>query len=458
MRLAQKMGWGALVVLGTIIIVLLLLVVFIDLNRYKETIQALAAQQGISLTLRGDIHQSLLLRPTITATDIDVILPTGNEKLHLHVGKLASTVDVIAALSGRVLLKNIEFIDITSPMLTANGKPLPFTLKAAAAQFDRDTDALTVDGVALQLANITVTAHITGQSLSTSPTIAIDPLMIEASDNQISGKLQWYQIGSSSYGSMNLKSEKLVVSHLTFTHAVLAAVIGDNKITLNNLQADAYQGRISSSGVLTMSGAIPHAVLHASIQNLQLSPLLADMRQTSSIVESGVLQMDADLVTTPMNALVALSSLSGSATFGLENLVFIGKSPEQQVCESAAWLSGQSAPARQWDNKTTIHKLRAEAKMRNGIADVTSLVAKLNAFGVKGSGLINFLNNTLDIPLQLKRMNSQRAADFCKDVPAQLVDVVWPLRCEGSYAVQDDKALCDIDKSALEKLISQRVQ
>ena len=461
----RKIGLSLLVLLGLMLAAMLVLRVAINPNDYKEMLQQGAAKQGIELTLHGDMQLSFFPRPALELKNIDAALPVNSVRQTFHAEALSMELNIASLLARQIAFSNIAVNDISTPLVMVDGKQEPFTVQATAVQFDSRADTLTIDEITLQIANLQLTAKIAGQQLRHSPEIIADPLTIEFAngnvhDIQMKGNLQW-KAQDAGHAVLNLTGDKLLVNHLTFMNVVLAAEMEGNKVTLNNLQADAYGGHIENNGSLLLSDTKmsdaknPKLKLNTSVKGLQLSPFLADLRQTPSKIAAGVLQLDSRLVTVPLSQKKMLNNLSGNVEFAVDGLIIDEVNLERRVCESAALLDGKSLTARQWTNKTALREARGTAQIHNGIAYLAPLTAKMDTLALNGKGPINLLNDTLDLQLDLKLLNDNQAANFCEAMNPRLADISWPLRCEGNYVVENGKDLCGIDQSRLEKLALQ---
>jgi len=460
MGIARKIGSGLLVLLVLLLVAMLVLRAVIDPNDYKEILRQGAAQQGVELTMHGDMQLSFFPRPALELKNIDAALLINGVRQTFHAEALSMELNITSLLARQIVFSNIAVNDISTPLVMVDGKQQPFTVQANAVQFNSRADTLTIDAVTLQIANLQLTAKIAGQQVTHSPVITADPLTITfVSGNlhniHMNGNLQW-KAQDAGHAALNLTGDKLLVNHLTFANVVLAAEMEGNKVTLNNLQADAYGGHIENNGSLLLQDAKnPRLKINTSVKNLQLSPFLADLRQTPSKIAAGVLQLDSHLVTVPLSQEKMLSNLSGNVEFVADGLIIDEVNLERRVCESAALLDGKSLSTRQWTNKTELREARGTAQIHNGIAYLAPLTARMDTLTLNGNGPINQLNDTLDLQLDLKLLNDNQVANFCEAMNPRLANISWPLRCEGNYVVDNGKDLCGIDKSRLEKLALQ---
>lgn len=449
-------------VLALLALALIVLEVAIDPNDYKEQIRQRAAQQNIDLVLKGDIRWSFFPRPAFDIADVDAVLPVGMGKQPLHIDKLEMALAIAPLFSKKIEFsnigiegasmrledkdgkqKNLDDIRLLVTDLNSSGRPFPVSLSLLFTQADLQVPIQLVTEASVVLAE--------GQVAN----IALDPLELIVNDNRIKGSVQW-QSGKPDRAVLDLKSDKLVASHLIFTNVLLSATFEDNKLTLQTLQADAYQGRISTSGSFTMVDANASQLrLDTAIKGMQLAPLLADLQQKPSKVLAGTLQLDSRLTATPQARAGMLRTLSGDLQFVIDGLVIDEMNLEKRVCEAAAQLDGKSLSAKQWPEKTELRETRGTAQIRNGVMVLSPLVARLDTLDMDGSGPVILADNAMDLRLDLKVVDNRQAANACEVTNPRLADISWPLRCRGNFATQSGKELCGIDQSRLDKLLLQ---
>jgi uncharacterized protein involved in outer membrane biogenesis len=257
-------------------------------------------------------------------------------------------------------------------------------------------------------------------------------------------------------GEYQLAVEQLQVNHLQFSKAILSMVIAGEKVTLNELSATAYQGTVRLNGVLTAPAhGVPQLAINTKVTQVQLPALLNDLQQKPSSIAAGSLTLDSALTSRPLTNTQALASLSGQVQLAVDGLVINDLNIEQRVCESAAKVANKPMPDKAWSTTTVFKTLTTTAMIRDGIAQLSPVVGKLDTLDLTGHGPVNLLDNTLNLELDLALRNNATAANFCDVINPRLADIEWPLRCEGNYATQSGKDLCGIDKSRLDRVLGQ---
>lgn len=248
----------------------------------------------------------------------------------------------------------------------------------------------------------------------------------------------------------------VIVNHMTFNQVLLSATVQDNVMTLHELSAVAYQGRIHNSGSITYTNPDkPQLKIDTTVKDVQLSPLLTDLQQAPSKVLAGSLTLDAQSRASLRSQSQLLKSISASANVSVPGLVIDEMNIEQRTCEAAAQFSSKSLSNKQWSPKTELREMDAHIQIANGVMLLSPLSARLDNLSLTGTGVVNLLDSTVDLPLDLVLIGNQQAANFCPAMNERLMGLKWPLRCKGNYVTESGGQLCGIDKSRLDKLILQ---
>jgi uncharacterized protein involved in outer membrane biogenesis len=454
--LVKKTGLGLLALMAVLGAAILVLQAVIDPNDYKESIRQVAAKQNIDLMMKGDIHWSFFPVPAFAIEDIDAVIPVGAERQALHIGELKMALS-IAPLLGRKIefssvqikganAKNLDDINLLIEDFNSSGRSFPVTLSLLFSE-----DALQVP---IQLK----TEASVNLADKQSARVVLDPLEITVDKHNINGDMQWQQ-GASDHITLNLKSDKLLVRHLTLSNVQLAASMDGKKLTLQSFQADTYQGHIQSSGTIDLAEEKASRLhLNTSIKGVDLAPFLADLQQQPSKILAGILQMDSRLTALPLSRAGILKTLSGDVQFSVDGLVIDEMNLEKRVCETAAKLDGKSLTAKQWPEKTALRETHGTVQIQNGIMMLSPLVAKLDTLDMNGIGPVSLLDNMMDLRLDLKVIDNQKAVNACEIMNPRLAEISWPLRCRGNFVTQSGKELCSIDQSRLDKLAFQAVE
>ncbi len=257
-------------------------------------------------------------------------------------------------------------------------------------------------------------------------------------------------------GDFRVALNTVIANHMTFSQVLLSATVQDNVMTLHELSAVAYQGEIHNSGSITYTNPEkPQLKIDTTVKGVQLSPLLTDLQQAPSKVLAGSLTLDAQSRALLRSQSQLLKSISASANVSVPGLVIDEMNIEQRTCEAAAQFSSKSLSNKQWSPKTELREMDAHIQIANGVMLLSPLSARLDNLSLTGTGVVNLLDSTVDLPLDLVLIGNQQAANFCPAMNERLMGLKWPLRCKGNYVTESGGQLCGIDKSRLDKLILQ---
>lgn len=260
-------------------------------------------------------------------------------------------------------------------------------------------------------------------------------------------------------GDYQLEVGQLVANHLHWQGVRVGAQVKNHQLELREFSAKGYDGQIMATGSLQAppSGR-PVLTLNTTVEGLQLPAFLQDLQQQPSKVAAGRFRLESRIQTSPLTRQQLLSTLNGQARFGIDGLVIDELNIEQRVCEAAAKAEGKSLPAKAWPEKTAFREASGDARITNGVVNLSPVKARLDTLDVRGEGPINLAQQTVDLPLDLTLVDERSAANFCEVMNPRLAEVTWPLRCQGNYATQSGKELCGIDKERLDELLRQVAQ
>ncbi len=435
--------------------------------------------------------------------------------------KLELTADVSAFLEKRqYALRGVQIkMDATGEALPKG--ELAVQLSFPSAELDVIADTLKISDLDWRVANLKLTTQIAVSHLQRLPQIKVEPLFLTLDDTKIEGFLH-YAAGNPSNtvlrlngdtldidrylpasnasvpvakppvvsstatedkqntqpanqqsssdtlsfsgllafpGDYHLAFGKLLVNHMQLANSIVAVTVAGDTVTLREFSTDAYQGTVRASGKLTAPAAgDPVLSLSLNAKHVQLPPLLTDVQQQPSKIAAGHLTIDTQLSSTPVSSQQILATLSGKAQLSVDGLVINELNIEQRVCEAAAKVDGKSLPAKAWSAGTAFKDMKGTALIRNGVVQLSPIVARLETLDLSGEGSVNLLDSTINLPLDLTLLHNETASNFCEVINPRLADIQWPLLCEGNYLTQSGKELCGIDKSRLDEVVKQAAQ
>ncbi len=461
----------------TVMLAVVALVIFIKPENYKPQLEQVAHENGIELKIGGAMHWSLLPMLGFSAGDIALALPAepGKAVQRLHVDELSLSLRLGSLLHKRVEisafdLANVQFYNDEQKALhfeqvhlrvdNANnhGEPFPVHLHVDDTRVDGKV-AVKTDGVLRLMVDLhgdsintdryAVSEKPDAQASSKTSQTDSGPAMV-ASEEQplpLASLLQ-------AQGEYRIRFDHMVVNHLQLANVNFDAVIEAERAVLKAFDADLYQGQIRNRAEIAMPpGQTPRIVLDMQIDKVQLAPMLKDLLQEKSTITAGVLALHAAVQGDGDTPDKILHTLSGNAQLDVADLVVRELNMEKLACEAAAEAQKRDAPQKNWPAHTILHRLHGESVIRNGIATVRPITARLDTLDLQGAGPVNLVAQTLDLKLDVTVLDKVDSANVCEAISPMVRDVAWPMRCEGSYVQSTDK-LCRVDKSRMGSLIA----
>lgn len=445
-------------------------------EHYKLLLEKTAHENGISLKIAGGLHWSFMPAIGFSATDVQLKLhPDKKSELKtIHIDSVSLSLGILDLLGGKLDIKAFVFENVI--FFTNDVQTLRFNnalLKTANANTrgEKFPVELTLDD-----------ARISGDiSLNSAGKLHLDVDLHgdrinldryaspEEATTHLPAEKQVMQTGKSprdhhakeesspltgllkAPGNYKLRFDHIIANHIQLSNVVFDAKVEDTRVTLNSLDADLYQGTLSTTGNIGLAaGKNPEIQMNVVIKQVAITPFLTDLQQQKPAVSAGKLNFSASLHGKGSSHNKIMATLTGTASADIDNLVLRGNNLENLACEAAS-LAQKIAP----DNNglaedTTIRNLHAESRIVNGIAIIAPLTIRMDSLAVNGGGPVSLASNTMDIRLAI---TIQETHD-CPAIKKAVTDIAWPVRCEGNYITAPEK-LCVVDKSEIGKIIRQ---
>jgi AsmA protein len=469
-------GFWALLLLAVSIAI-----VIVNPDDYKPRLEETARQNGVTLKIGGSLHWSLLPLGFST-TDLLLQMPQdpGKELQQIRIGRIALSLGMFSLLRGNLDIQAFDIDDLR--FFTAETQTLQF--REARLKVDDANNRGEQFPVELRIDDTRIAGSLAISTVNDALHMQVDlhgdqidldryaPADTPDTDSQAGSKQADGQTGKKdkkqkkeepiafagllqAQGSYRIRFDQMVSNHLKLANVVFDARVEQEQVILNAFDAELYDGRISHRGTISLPpGKEPVLQLEMRIEQVQLSPMLADLTQETPSVTAGIIDLQANVRGSGATERKIMRTLSGVATLDVNNLVIRDLNIEKSACDAAAAAQKKELSTHQWPRDTALHNLHAEGDIINGIVFIKPVTARLDTLALSGSGPVNLLNETLDLKLDITVRDGVQSANHCDAISPAVRDVAWPLRCEGSYrGALDD--LCGIDKSRLGKLIAQ---
>lgn len=198
---------------------------------------------------------------------------------------------------------------------------------------------------------------------------------------------------------LNLSVDKLKLFGINLSNVKLLAEEKDRFLRLSDLSADLYGGSIKLHGELDVTGSQPKLQLFETLDNLQVQPLLKDMKDTDAI--EGLAKVEANIKAVGKTDKEMIKNMNGDLSVELRD----GMIRSLQIIKiiriaKALYLqkpfSGESA-----DEPTGFAQLTATGKIKKGVFYNYDLRAHSDLMKVTGEGQADLVNETVDYKLDI---------------------------------------------------------
>jgi AsmA protein len=193
---------------------------------------------------------------------------------------------------------------------------------------------------------------------------------------------------------------ELIVSNLSTTDIVIPVKASGGKVGVDGVTASLYQGAISATANLDVSGGTPRYAAAADLADIQAEPLLGDLLQKDSFLSGGG-NFGLDITTSgdTVNALKAGldGNFSSAFTDGSINGINLG----YQLRRAKAALTLQTLSADEAEAKTDFSSLSVSGVFDNGVMTSNDLDMRAPLLRLDGAGTVALPAEKIDYVLGL---------------------------------------------------------
>jgi AsmA protein len=383
-----------------------------DINKQLYVINGLTftlKTLGMSASLKGnvvaDLARDLLAIHKFTSTitglksvkqpidmqgEIAANLNQNSIKLTNFVGKVANL-----TLNGNVNIANYK---------TATGhlQAQPFDLKALLQALGQDTSSIQ-------------TAKMMSADFNFSATTPTTAYAIQAVNLQ--GKI---------------KLENLEAAQLKIANIVMQTQLQNGVLTLTPVTASLYQGMVTGNGKVNLAAAVPQISLQAQLANVQVAPLLQDLKkQDSKFKLKGAGNIDLQVTTAGLDSDSVVRNLNGTGKLSFKDGQVTGINVGYMIDKAVAIIKQQTAPANQED-VTNFGILTANVTIKDGVVTNNDLQMDSPRFTTKGQGTINLVAQKINYVLQATPSNL--TASQTQSSPIDLTKLTIPVNITGNLS------------------------
>ena len=193
---------------------------------------------------------------------------------------------------------------------------------------------------------------------------------------------------------------ELIVSNLSTTDIVIPVKASGGKVGVDGVTASLYQGAISATANLDVSGGTPRYAAAADLADIQAEPLLGDLLQKDSFLSGGG-NFGLDITTSgdTVNALKA--GLDGNFSSAFADGSINGINLGYQLRRAKAALTLQTLSADEAEAKTDFSSLSVSGVFDNGVMTSNDLDMRAPLLRLDGAGTVALPAEKIDYVLGL---------------------------------------------------------
>lgn len=249
--------------------------------------------------------------------------------------------------------------------------------------------------------------------------------------------------------NFHLGLQKIIASGMVLEAFSVDARGNDGKLGITQLRGELYEGRLEASADVDVNPQQPLWTINKTIENVQLQPLLQDAADTGQI--QGVANFTMQL-TTEGNSINSLKqNLNGPLDFEIYKSRIDNVNLEKMVCQGVALVNKESL-SNNWANHTEFTQMKGRVNFEDGEGEVSLQPMQLQNLKLDAEGEILLPKDYFNILLTMELNGDLSKRDKACRMNDAIDGAQWPVRCEGRFADDLDKA-CGLDKKGMAKIL-----
>lgn len=250
---------------------------------------------------------------------------------------------------------------------------------------------------------------------------------------------------------ITITQDTLRYSDVVMNNIRLNARLKDEKIALDQFDAQIFEGQLNSKGGILLTSA-PSWKFSGTVSSLNLEPVIAAAVADLPLSAEG--QLNAAFILEAKGNTVSelLLQNKGELNFDISNGALNNLNLDRYLCEGIA-LVNQDKLSSDWDKSTTFSSLTSKNTLLNGVLDTNSIniqTPSLQAYGA-GSAALNSTRFSYSLAVKPLGLPSDNACI----VNPKFSNLEIPLRCDGNFNSETAGSACQLDKQRLTKLMEQ---
>ncbi|RTQ97566.1 AsmA family protein [Halomonas nitroreducens] len=241
---------------------------------------------------------------------------------------------------------------------------------------------------------------------------------------------------------------QLTLMEQTFENVELTLQGRDGRHRLTAFESDFHDGHLAASGQLDVRETPLRWQLTPRVENVRLGSLLDSLSSDPAPLR-GRLQGEGELETRGNSVAELKRALGGRLATRVAEGSIAGVNVSRELCTAAARLEGET-PSREWREDTEFERAEASFRIRDGVAESDDLLVTIPGGALDGGGQLDLASEQFDLKAAARFTDSVDAA--C-EVNPRLVDVPFPVRCEGQLG-GDSSEWCRFDREAFQDTLA----
>ncbi len=194
------------------------------------------------------------------------------------------------------------------------------------------------------------------------------------------------------------KVNKVKISNLTTESIVVPITASGGKVSINDLQAALYQGKINSNVSLDASQDTPRFAVSMNLDGIEADPLLADLLQKNSPL-SGKGGFASNLTTSGDSINAIKAGLNGEFNMAFNDGSVNGVNLGYQIRRAQAAITGKELTEEDKNVKTDFSALTVSGNFANGVMQSDDLDMRSPLLRVGGAGSVDLPKEYIDYTL-----------------------------------------------------------
>jgi len=251
--------------------------------------------------------------------------------------------------------------------------------------------------------------------------------------------------------SGNLQIDKLKVAQLKMSGINVNIQAKNGLLKTKQAIKQLYSGSYTGAALINVQRKIPVISLNERLKNVQLEPLLTDMKSDTPAKITGVANIVAKLSMRGNTVPAVKSTLGGNLSFLVKHGAVRGVNVQKMIDLGKTLSSGKKMKASYANEQTLFSTLQGTATIRNGLVNNPDFLLESSTVEVKGGGTANLVNDALKYKVKAKLKTSANSKSIVKGRTVA-INVGGSL-AKPTYRVDIMSLITEQEQQKLEKVI-----